>query len=141
MHSRPPGAPEHVLVVDDDLAILESLRDLLEDTGYAVSTAASGEDALTRLHDADPPEVILIDLMMPGMDGWELTARVRADPALRDIPIVIMSAGGEALFATAPFAEAYLPKPVQTRQLLQIVHRTLTLATLRGMSRRAAAPE
>jgi CheY-like chemotaxis protein len=128
-----------VLIVDDDEAILETLRDVLTDTGYEAWTAAGGAEALAQLRDAPaPPDVILVDLMMPEMDGWELTARVRQDPGLRDVPVVVMSAGGTALLATAPMADAYLPKPIQLSQLLQVLHRTLTLATIRGMNRKAS---
>jgi CheY-like chemotaxis protein len=129
-----------VLIVDDDEAILETLRDVLTDTGYAVCVAASGDDALARLRAApEKPDVILVDLMMPVMDGWQLTARLREDPELRDVPVVIMSAGGTALLATAPPADAYLPKPIQLSQLLQVLHRTLTLATIRGAMKRKAS--
>jgi len=110
-----------VLIVDDDEAILDTLRDVLMDTGYEVWTAAGGAEALARLRHAQaPPDVILVDLMMPEMDGWQLTARLREEPA------------------TAPVADAYLPKPIQLGQLLQVLHRTLTLATIRGMNRKAS---
>jgi CheY-like chemotaxis protein len=139
MQSSSTASCGTVLIVDDDEAILDTLRDVLMDTGYEVWTAAGGDEALERLRDAPAlPDVILVDLMMPDMDGWELTARVREEPELRDVPVVVMSAGGTALLATAPAADAYLPKPIQLSQLLQVLHRTLTLATIRDMNRKAS---
>jgi CheY-like chemotaxis protein len=135
--SREPASPSgRVLIVDDDRAILDTLREVLADTGYDVVTAASAGEALVELDDAHRlPDLMLVDLMMPGIDGWQLVGRIRQDDRLGVVPIVIMSAGGAPLLATAPLVEAYLPKPIRTTQLLQIVHRTLTLATIRRMSR------
>ena len=128
-----------MLVVDDDVAILDVIREMLTETGYEVVTATDGGAALDHLQGSNPrPDLILVDLMMPGVDGWQFTSRVRADPEICDVPIVFMSAGGSALLATAPPGEGYLQKPIQTTQLLWIVHRTLTLSTMRGMTRKAS---
>jgi len=121
-----------VLVADDDEVALEALGDLLEHAGYRVLLAPSGEEALCLLRDADPaPDMILLDLMMPGMDGWQVVSRLRVHPALSEVPVVIMSAGGSAVLATAPVADAYVAKPLQANQLLHVVQRTLTLADMR----------
>src|SRR5919206_1695644 len=80
-----------VLVVEDDFAIRETLRELLEDEGYRVAWAANGKEALARLHER-APRVILLDLMMPVMDGWEFRVAQQRDPALASIPVVVISA-------------------------------------------------
>ena len=87
-----------VLVVDDDPLIVELLELALEEDGYTVS-AAMGSAALAAAQELQPA-VILLDIMMPGMDGIEVSQRLRADPTTRDIPIIVMSAG-ERLRATA----------------------------------------
>src|SRR3954452_20931108 len=84
-----------LLVVDDDPGIRESLADLLNEEGYTVITAVNGQDALTRLRAiAEPPCVILLDLMMPVMSGPEFYDELRLDPQLAGIPIVVISADG-----------------------------------------------
>lgn len=79
-----------VLVVDDDAGILDMLTEALAYEGYVVLTAVGG-GALTLAHD-EHPDVILLDLMMPDMDGVEVSKRLHADPATAGIPIVVMSA-------------------------------------------------
>jgi CheY-like chemotaxis protein len=79
-----------VLVVDDDPGIRETLTAILEDAGYTVATAVDGA-ALRAARDLQP-HVILLDIMMPVMDGVEVSQRLRADPATEDIPIIAMSA-------------------------------------------------
>src|SRR2546423_10696788 len=89
------NASKVLLVVDDDPGIRESLAELLHDEGYVVLTAINGQDALARLRTSgDRPCVILLDLMMPVMSGSEFYTEMRNDPALADIPVVIISADG-----------------------------------------------
>ncbi len=86
-----------VLVVDDDAEIRQALTDVLEDEQYSVVCAANGREALDLVDDGLCPEVILLDVMMPVMDGWHfLSARLR-HPQLVEIPIIIISAGMEAM--------------------------------------------
>src|SRR5579884_2548772 len=85
-----PGNRRTVLVVDDDPAIVEFLRWVLEEQGYRVLSAVDGE-ALRLAHE-ERPAVILLDLVMPRMDGREVCRRLRADPVTANIPIVAMSA-------------------------------------------------
>ena len=82
--------PRRVLVVDDALTVRELQRSILERAGFDVSVAADGRDALSRLAEA-PSELIITDIEMPNMDGFELTAAVRADPALANVPVLILS--------------------------------------------------
>src|SRR3954447_13296865 len=77
-----------ILVVEDDQEILGTLSGLLEEEGYEVQSVVDGRDALHRLRGGLAPELIILDLMMPGMDGWEFRTIQRADPALADIPVV-----------------------------------------------------
>ena len=89
------GGDRHiVLVVDDDQAVRDALRELLETEGYAVEEAADGRSALQRLQAGLRPSVILLDLMMPVMDGWDFRQAQLADPNLRDLPVLIITAAG-----------------------------------------------
>jgi CheY-like chemotaxis protein len=111
-----------VLVVDDDAGISAVIQVALEDEGYQVYTAVNGE-AVHVAH-AVQPDLILLDLMMPGMDGVEVSRRLRADPSTAPIPIVAMSAHGR-LQATAGVMAANdrLPKPFTLDDLYATVAR------------------
>jgi len=111
-----------VLVVDDDRAIVGFLREALEDEGYEVVTAVDGE-ALPLAHDLRP-SVILLDVMMSGMDGLEVSLRLRADPVTALIPIIAMSAQHnlEAAVARMPVNDR-LAKPFDLHQLYDMVAR------------------
>lgn len=112
-----PGA---VLVVDDDLAIRELIALVLADEGYAVATATNGADALTRLQQSPPPTLVLLDLNMPVMSGWELQAWPRAE--LPVLPVVFMTAGRHAQEeARRHQAAGYLIKPFNLDDLLATV--------------------
>jgi signal transduction histidine kinase/CheY-like chemotaxis protein len=89
---RIPGLPaKRVLVVDDEPAAVDLLTQILLDEGYQVKGAYSGEEAL-RVLDASPQDIILLDLLMPGMDGIEVIQRVKANPEWRDVPIIVVTA-------------------------------------------------
>ncbi len=83
---------KRLLIVDDELAIVEALQDILSVEGYDVATAFNGAEGLHRMAEAKP-DLVLLDLMMPVMDGREMLRRMREDGGLRDIPVVVMSAG------------------------------------------------
>ncbi|NOJ81974.1 response regulator [Myxococcus xanthus] len=83
---------KRLLIVDDELAIVEALQDILSVEGYDVDTAFNGAEGLHRMADAKP-DLVLLDLMMPVMDGREMLRRMREDDDLRGIPVVVMSAG------------------------------------------------
>ncbi len=105
-----------VLVVDDDAMIVELLETALEDEGYLV-LATVGADALPLAREQQP-DVILLDINMPGMDGVEISRRLRADPATERIPIIVMSAQ-DRLRATGPLMPVNdrLPKPFEIQTL------------------------
>jgi CheY-like chemotaxis protein len=113
-----------VLVVDDDADIRDAVRGVLEDEGYATLEASHGREALELLRQAKvKPDLILLDLMMPTMDGWQLRTRLREDPALAVLPIVIMTAHAGVLRAVASTQPAtpVLPKPIDVDRLLELV--------------------
>ncbi len=87
-----PTPEPHVLIVEDDLDIRDALSQILEEEGYHVATASNGLEALEQLRKGPRPLIILLDLMMPVMNGWQFRAEQRADPALADIPVVVISA-------------------------------------------------
>jgi CheY-like chemotaxis protein len=105
-----------VLVVDDDAGIRLTLSEILESEGYSVRTAGNGRDALRVLSDWQP-HVILLDLMMPEMDGWAFLHERQADAGLLRIPVVVMSAGYNP-HARPLKAEALVPKPFSIDDLL-----------------------
>jgi CheY-like chemotaxis protein len=114
--------PHTVVVVDDDPDLLQALAELLEAHGYTVETAANGEEALTKLATLESPCLVLLDLMMPVMNGWEFCERQKADHRLAKVPVVLISADEElASHARALRATAFLPKPIDVGRLLDMV--------------------
>ena len=109
-----------ILVVDDDADIRDALSSLLEELGYETLCAANGREALERLRrpDAKPPGLILLDLMMPVMDGFQFIREQRKDPDLAAIPVVVVTAGSEN--AVQGVLEV-LKKPVRAERLLDSV--------------------
>jgi DNA-binding response OmpR family regulator len=121
--------PSHpILAVDDDPAILDLVAQVLVDDGYDVLTAGSGRTAveLAREHQ---PRLILLDLMMPEMNGWQVVAELRASPQTHAIPILLLSARRDTeLMANDLGVSAYLEKPFDLDELLARVQRILLLA-------------
>ncbi len=106
-----------VLVVDDDPDILDAICDILAGEGYRVARARNGVEALERVGE-ERPSLILLDLMMPVMDGVAFARELRRREAQGDIPIVIISAEGNPQRAAPVGARAYLAKPFEIRDLL-----------------------
>ncbi len=118
--------PPLVLIVEDEESILLSLEFLLDKEGYAVSTARDGAVALQILGQ-QKPDLILLDVMLPLIDGFELCRLIRENPALHDTRIMLLTARGreaEIARGMALGADAYLTKPFSTRELMEKV-RTL----------------
>lgn len=113
--------PKAILVVDDEPAILDMIAELLGYEGYQVVTTSQGSAALARAK-ADPPALILLDLMMPGMSGWQVIDALKASPQTRTIPVVVLSARRD-LPATAKELgiESFLAKPFDIDELISIV--------------------
>jgi CheY-like chemotaxis protein len=120
---EPSGSPERpILVVEDSDDLRATLRDLLEDEGYAVLTAANGIEALEVLAAGVRPGIILLDLMMPVMDGWEVLAAMQEDAELATLPVLSLSASREP-GPTAPNVRGSLSKPMATEALLAEIRR------------------
>ena len=116
-------AGEPILVVDDNPMNLKVIRLLLETEGYEVRTAADAEEALASLR-SFRPLLILMDIQLPGMDGLELTRRLKADPATRDTRILAITAyamKGDEQKALAAGCDGYIAKPIDTRSLPVVV--------------------
>jgi DNA-binding response OmpR family regulator len=114
-----------VLAVDDDPTILRLLQVNLEMDGHEVHTADDGEAALERVREVEP-EILLLDVMMPHLDGWEVCERLRADPANDHLPIVFLSARAQEsdlARGTAVGADAYITKPFDPLALVELVER------------------
>jgi CheY-like chemotaxis protein len=113
-----------VLVVEDDVDIRDLVADILRLEGYSVEAVENGREALERLRSGPPPRVILLDLMMPVMNGWEFRTAQAQDPELAAIPVVILTGGGNAAAAADGLGvDTFLRKPVDLDQLLEIVRR------------------
>jgi CheY-like chemotaxis protein len=106
-----------VLVVDDDPDILDAVCDILEGEGYRVARARHGLEALERL-EAERPSLVLLDLMMPVMDGPAFAAALRQRRMERPVPVVVISADGNPQKAQAVGAQGYLAKPFDIDALL-----------------------
>jgi two-component system phosphate regulon response regulator PhoB len=120
-------AKEKILVVDDEEDIIELLRFNLSREGYQVSSATSGEEALTLIR-SEMPSLLLLDLMLPGMDGLEVTRRLKSNPSTMNIPIVMLTAKGEEPDIVAGLelgADDYVTKPFSPRILVARVRAVL----------------
>jgi CheY-like chemotaxis protein len=115
---RPAPAPIRVLIVDDDREIRETLGELLTEEGFQIEAAWNGETALNRLEAGFRPDVIVLDVMMPGMDGLTFRALQRSHPALADIPVIGLTAMS---LRNADFE--WMRKPLQFDALVQKLRR------------------
>ncbi len=125
-------AKQKILAVDDEEDILELLRFNLTKEGFAVVCAASGEEALKSAH-SHRPDLILLDLLLPGMDGLEVARRLKSDPATKEIPIIMVTAKGEEADIVTGLevgAEDYITKPFS---------RKVVIARVRAVLRRKAS--
>ena len=116
-----------ILVVDDDGFHLSVVEKMLEDE-YEVSAAKSGEEALERLRGKFVPDMVLLDVLMPNMDGWEVYRRIRAINSLQDVPVVFFTSVTEKIEITHAYdigAADYIMKPFEKEELLKRLETTL----------------
>ena len=116
-----------VLIVDDERKNRQLIEVMLGDEHYEISTANSGEEALAAIL-ASPPDLLLLDVMMPGMDGYQVATRIKGDRATAQLPIIMLSAlidANSMNHGRSAGAEAFLAKPVNGAELRQQVQKLL----------------
>jgi CheY-like chemotaxis protein len=113
-----------ILIVEDDLDVAESVADVLQSAGYCTAIAGNGREALDHLRKDNHPDLILLDMMMPVMDGWQFREEQRKLPALDSIPVVTVTADGDARAKAASIqASGHVVKPFMIDRLLDEVER------------------
>jgi CheY-like chemotaxis protein len=119
-----PSAVAHcpVLIVEDDVELRDMMAQLLTLEGFVATAVANGHEALEYLRKGDRPDIILLDLMMPVMDGWEFRRKQQSDPTLATVPVVVLSALDHRRAAEVD-AVAFLKKPLDFDRLLELVRR------------------
>lgn len=124
--TSPAPTSGSILITDDDPDILEVLSMVFEGTGCAVLVARNGQEALAQLRQGVRPSLILLDLMMPVMNGWEFRAEQLRDPALATIPVVVMTGFSKTIDrARRVEADVCLQKPIDLDGLLVVARRFL----------------
>jgi CheY-like chemotaxis protein len=116
-----------ILLVEDDPDVRSTLADILSLEGYDVEATDDGDSAMALLKDGDEPDVILLDLMMPRMNGWQFRALQETDPKLARIPVVVLSAQGSLTHEQTErlHAAAFLRKPIEVPQLVEALSHSL----------------
>ena len=118
-----------ILIVEDDRDLPRLMADVLEAAGYRTAIAANGSEALQQLRTNHPPDLILLDIMMPVMDGWAFREAQRKLPAAASIPVVVVTADGDSRQKAASLqAAGYIAKPISIDGLLDAVERACGLA-------------
>jgi CheY-like chemotaxis protein len=119
MTIAPRNQSSSILVVEDDVGALNALTDLLEASGYTVHKAHNGQEALVEAK-GRPPGMILLDLSMPLMDGWEFIRQQRLEPRIADIPVIVIT----ALVSAVPAgAKALITKPINVNRLMSLIEK------------------
>ena len=111
-----------MLVVDDDPAVHDVLRQTLVKEGYRLLHAYDGAEALKIAHD-DPPDVITLDVMMPQLDGWTVLGKLKSDPELAHIPVIMLTIVDERTMGYSLGAAEYMTKPVDRARLIELLRR------------------
>jgi CheY-like chemotaxis protein len=109
-----------VLIVEDDDDLREMMAQLLSLEGFQAAAVANGQEALEYLRQGTAPDLILLDMMMPVMDGWEFRRRQKSDPSMAEVPVIVFSALDQGRI-TDISAEAILKKPLDFDRLLELV--------------------
>jgi CheY-like chemotaxis protein len=127
------GADRRILIVEDHPTMREAMRLVLEGEGFSIEEAADGEAALAAIH-ASPPDLLFLDLNIPGTSGTGVLEAVRADPACAEVRVIVVTAAGEESRAEALRlgADEYFTKPFSPTALLQTVERVLAGGATQG---------
>ena len=122
--------PKKVLIVDDDDEVASTLGSMIERHGFQTVRAENGAVALSKIQN-ERPDVILLDIVMPVMDGFQLLSVLRKMPEARDIPVIILSVRSDDATVSAAWqggATLYLPKPFSSRELITVLRRVVAVA-------------
>jgi len=114
-----------VLIAEDEPHLVESLTFVLDREGYAVSSALDGETAMLALR-SDPPDIVILDLMLPRRNGFEVLRQIKSDAALRSIPVIVLTAKGQAQdrrLAEEIGVDAFMTKPFANRDVIDQIRR------------------
>ena len=121
-------APARILCIDDEKEIIDLIRLILARKGYEVAGATSGDEGLAKAR-SWKPDLVLLDLMMPDMDGWEVFHRIRADESLAEIPVIVVTARAQSIDRVLGLHVArvndYISKPFTPQDLVESVERVL----------------
>lgn len=120
-----------ILCIDDDVGIIELVQLIMQRDGYSIRGAASGNEGLAAMRES-LPDIVLLDIMMPGMDGWETYKRIKDDVRLKDIPVIILTARNssfeEVIARERAGVDDYITKPFTPQELRERIKRVLTPA-------------
>ena len=114
---------QYILVVDDDESIRDALCEVLADLGHNAECVSNGKEALERLSRGTLPQLVLLDLMMPVMDGWAFRERQLADPRLAGLPVYVLTAAGRHVRPSPVETEFLLTKPIGLAPLEAVLNR------------------
>ncbi|ANK82995.1 MAG: hypothetical protein TEF_20965 [Rhizobiales bacterium NRL2] len=118
---------KRILVVEDNMLVQEVYASALQKLDCDIVTADDGHEAMA-LAEEERPDLIIMDIMLPGVSGLDLVQKMKADPKLADVPIIVvttMATAGDQKMIRAAGADAYLPKPIQVDEFIEAVRRTL----------------
>jgi len=124
---------KRILVVDDEIYIVHILEFSLTMEGYSILTASDGEEAL-RVIDSERPDLVVLDIMMPKLDGYEVCRRLRQDEQFQELPVILLSAKGRPVDREAGLqagADDYITKPFSPRKLLEKIRELLERKEMR----------
>jgi CheY-like chemotaxis protein len=109
-----------ILLVDNEIYTLKIMRQMLEQSGFEIITAVNGRECIEKAK-ADRPDIILMDVMMPEMSGWDALKIIRADNAIKDVPVAMLSAKRELNRELLQLADMYFTKPLEKDELLKSI--------------------
>jgi len=114
-----------ILIVEDNLSHIELLEDLFRSHGYSTLSVMSGENALNIMRN-NPPDLVLMDIRLPGMDGYTITRKIKSDPQTKNIPVIAVTAlalKGDRQKALQAGCDEYMSKPIDTHEIITIVEK------------------